>query len=73
VLQQILVLTAAGKLFSLAENNIQPDGFDGHHGRGRSSEWAGAIFFLHAKWLFVNIQTPGVTLAITAPWRDGLI
>ena len=32
-------------------------------------EFAGATFL--DDWLFVNIQTPGVTLAITGPWRDG--
>lgn len=36
-----------------------------------SSEWAGATFY--GKWLFVNIQSPGVTFAITGPWwRGGL-
>ena len=34
----------------------------------RDSEWAGATFSPDGKTLFVNIQTPGVTLAITGPW-----
>jgi uncharacterized protein len=33
------------------------------------NEWAGATFF--GRWLFVNIQTPGVTFAITGPWHRG--
>lgn len=36
-----------------------------------SSEWAGACF--HDRWLFVNIQTPGVTFAITGPWENGAL
>ena len=33
------------------------------------SEWAGATFY--NKWLFVNIQSPGITIAITGPWENG--
>lgn len=36
-----------------------------------SSEWAGACFY--ERWLFVNIQTPGVTFAITGPWENGAL
>lgn len=32
----------------------------------RDSEFCGAAF--HGDWLFVNIQWPGVTVAITGPW-----
>jgi secreted PhoX family phosphatase len=32
-------------------------------------EFAGATFF--GDWLFVNIQTPGITFAITGPWDSG--
>jgi len=34
----------------------------------RQQEWAGAHFSPDGEWLFVNIQTPGVTFAITGPW-----
>lgn len=37
----------------------------------RTSEWAGACFDPAGEFLYVNIQTPGVTFAITGPWRDG--
>jgi secreted PhoX family phosphatase len=37
----------------------------------RSQEWAGATFSRDGDWLFVNIQTPGVTFAITGPWHRG--
>lgn len=34
----------------------------------RKSEFAGPVFSPSGKTLFVNIQTPGLTLAITGPW-----
>lgn len=34
-----------------------------------SREFAGATFY--GKWLFVNIQSPGITFAITGPWNRG--
>ena len=37
----------------------------------RSNEFAGACYSPDGKWLFVNIQTPGVTFAITGPWEKG--
>ncbi|MCX2861492.1 DUF839 domain-containing protein [Paucibacter sp. PLA-PC-4] len=51
-------LSAAGKLASLA-------------GDRRSSEFCGACFDPTGRYLFVNIQTPGITLAITGPWGNG--
>ena len=37
----------------------------------RQSEWAGACYSPDGRWMFVNIQTPGVTFAITGPWEHG--
>jgi uncharacterized protein len=37
----------------------------------RGQEWAGACF--HHRWMFVNIQTPGITFAITGPWDNGAL
>lgn len=37
----------------------------------RGSEFAGACFY--DRWLFVNIQSPGVTFAITGPWDNGAL
>ena len=37
----------------------------------RGSEWAGATFDPTGEWLFVNIQDPGITFAITGPWHRG--
>ena len=44
--------------------------FDGSNRRSFTSrEWCGACFY--GRWLFVNIQSPGVTFAITGPWENG--
>lgn len=37
------------------------------------SETAGPCFSPDGKWLFVNLQYPGLTLAITGPWERGPI
>jgi secreted PhoX family phosphatase len=37
-------------------------------GNQKQNEWAGATFSPDGRWLFANIQTPGVTFAITGPW-----
>lgn len=36
----------------------------------RESEFAGPVFSPSGKTLFVNIQSPGLTLAITGPWKS---
>ena len=36
-------------------------------------EWAGATFSQDGEWLFLNLYSPGVTVAITGPWQDGYI
>lgn len=37
------------------------------------SELTGAGFSPDGKWLFVNLQYPGATLAITGPWEAGVL
>jgi len=44
---------------------------DGSSRSFTSREWAGATFY--GRWLFVNIQSPGVTFAITGPWENGAL
>ncbi len=39
----------------------------------RGSELCGACFSPDGKMLLVNVQSPGVTLAITGPWRNGML
>lgn len=50
-------VTPEGKLYTIARNVF----------RG-NSEFAGAVFSPDGSTLFVNIQYPGVTFAITGPW-----
>ena len=80
----LLGLTDDGNVFEFARNNIVltraqlyyagknanailGQGMDGPADfRGR--EWAGATFDPTGRWMFVNIQDPGITFAITGPW-----
>ena len=55
-------LTLDGSIFRFAENLIN------------GSEWAGATFEpKNGSWLFVSLQSPGITFAITGPWRNGAL
>ncbi|MDB4680048.1 PhoX family protein [Planctomycetaceae bacterium] len=72
--QRLHGLTPDGKLFTFARNNVQLQGErNGFKGDFRGSEWAGSTFSPDGKWLFVNLQTPGITFAITGPWGSGLL
>ncbi|AZM44615.1 phosphatase [Streptomyces sp. WAC 06738] len=71
-------LTTDGEIFRFAANNVDLRG--GTAGKNvaaddhRGSEWAGSVFEpKNGNWLFVNIQTPGITFAITGPWRQGAL
>jgi uncharacterized protein len=79
--QALRGLTLDGTIFPFCRNNVdfsatgsgpltRPSGrvFDRDF---RGSEFAGATF--HNEWLFVNIQTPGITFAITGPWDNGAL
>lgn len=68
--QRLQYLTATGQLSEFAANNVQlPPGTRGHHGDFRGSEWCGAVFSPDGRWLFANIQNPGLTVAITGDWE----
>jgi secreted PhoX family phosphatase len=54
-------LTPQGQIFDLARAAIA------------DSEFAGATFSPDGRTLFVNIQNPGVTLAIWGPWERGVL
>jgi uncharacterized protein len=60
--QFIRGLTRQGRIFDFARN-LTP-GFEGR-------EFAGATFSPDGATLFVNLQTPGITLAIWGPWEKG--
>jgi uncharacterized protein len=57
--QFIRGLTPDGRIFSFAENVLN------------DSEFAGSCFSPDGQTLFVNLQTPGLTLAIWGPWERG--
>ncbi|MFY9256084.1 MAG: alkaline phosphatase PhoX [Fuerstiella sp.] len=67
--QRIFALSQEGNLKLLAENNVELRGEkNGFKGDFRNKEWAGASFSPDGVWMFANIQTPGITFAITGPW-----
>lgn len=75
---RLLGLTRAGESFYLAKNNVeltdrQIAGADKRVAEGdyRGSEFCGACWDPRGETLFVNIQTPGITLAISGPWERG--
>ncbi|MFC7403002.1 alkaline phosphatase PhoX [Citricoccus sp. GCM10030269] len=55
-------VTTDGQIFDLAE--LASD---------NTSELAGATFSPDGQILFFNVQTPGITYAITGPWKNGAL
>ena len=71
-------MTPDGEIFRLAENDVvlppELQSTKGYAGDFSGSEWAGATFEpKNGNWLFVNLQSPGITFAITGPWRTGAL
>ena len=65
-------LTRGGQIFRFARNNILLAGErNGITGDFTKRELAGATYSPDGRWLFFNIQTPGITFAVTGPWADG--
>ncbi|MEJ1112244.1 MULTISPECIES: alkaline phosphatase PhoX [unclassified Kribbella] len=56
----VLSSTPGGPTYAIARNMLN------------DSEFAGPAFSDDGKVLFVNLQSPGITFAITGPWRDYL-
>lgn len=50
-------VTPEGKIFTLARNS------------NAQGEFAGGCFSPDGKWFFINLQTRGLTLAVTGPWE----
>ena len=72
---RLIVVNKHGQTIELGENNIVIDEPIGgkpaiNPGDYRRAEWAGANFSPDGTTLFVNIQTPGITFAITGPWNS---
>jgi uncharacterized protein len=62
--QYVRGLTRQGQIFDFAKNLVP--GFE-------NREFAGATFSPDGQTLFVNVQTPGLTLAIWGPWEKGAL
>ena len=72
--QFLIGLTPEGYAFRFCRNTVLLNGeVNGIVGDFTNSEFAGATFDPSGRWLFVNIQTPGITFAITGPWRRGVL
>jgi secreted PhoX family phosphatase len=67
-------LTVDGEIFPFARNTIVLNGErNGFTGSFTGSEFAGACYSPNGEWLFVNVQSPGITFAITGPWENGAL
>jgi secreted PhoX family phosphatase len=66
-------LTTDGVIFRFIQNNVdlRTIPWNGFNQDYRGSEFAGACYSPDGKWLFVNIQSPGISFAITGPWGSG--
>ena len=58
---RLMGLDPEGRLFEFARNRLS------------LGEFAGVTYEPGGNWLFVNIQRPGMTLAITGPWGRGCL
>jgi secreted PhoX family phosphatase len=80
----LLGLLPSGLSYEFARNNITIASADapklvaaGHNpaaigtGDFTGQEFAGATFDSSGRYLFVNVQTPGITFVITGPWKKG--
>ncbi len=54
----LIGVTPSGEIYKFAHNALE------------TGEFAGACFSPNGHTLFVNIQTPGITLAIWDPWNS---
>ncbi|MGH4018665.1 MAG: alkaline phosphatase PhoX [Pseudonocardiaceae bacterium] len=55
-------VTTRGEIFDFCEFNGPND-----------SEWAGATFSSDGRVLFFNLQSPGISYAVTGPWERGAL
>ncbi|MES2830670.1 MAG: alkaline phosphatase PhoX [Pseudomonadota bacterium] len=77
--QRLMGLTAEGDPYIFAKNNVNLTPGEvaaagksaGAAGDNRTNEFAGACFDPTGRYLFANIQTPGITFAISGPWAKG--
>ena len=65
---RLLALNRRGELNEVVRGNVVLSGERGFFGDFRTSELAGACFDRDGDWMFLNIQRPGLTVAIRGPW-----
>jgi secreted PhoX family phosphatase len=75
---RLVGLTRDGQCFHFAKNDVEltasqiaDAGKTVAEGDYRDSEFCGACWDPFGRTLFVNLQSPGITLAITGPWWKG--
>jgi uncharacterized protein len=67
-------LTRKGEIFRFAQNGVVLTGEKNDiTGNFSGSEFAGACYSPDGQWLFFNVQSPGITFAVTGPWQDGAL
>jgi secreted PhoX family phosphatase len=67
-------LTPTGDIFRFCQNNVVLNGQrNGLSGSFTGSELAGATYSPDGRWLFFNVQTPGISFAVTGPWERGAL
>lgn len=67
-------LTLDGEIFDFARQSVVLKGErNGFSGDFRSMEVAGVTFSPDGRWLLFNVQTPGITFAVTGPWANGVL
>ncbi len=71
-----IVLTEADiatidRVFPGTQANFWDNPANNGAGDYQGREWAGATFY--RRWLFANVQSPGVTFAIRGPWGRGAL
>jgi hypothetical protein len=69
--QRIHGLTRDGQLFPFIRNNVALNGERGYRGDFRDREFTGVTFSPDGRWMFFNIQSPGITFAVMGPWEEG--
>lgn len=75
---RMIALTPEGESFYFGKNNVELStaqlanaGKSAEAGDHRDSEFCGGCWDPSGNTLFVNIQSPGIALAITGPWWRG--
>lgn len=79
--QRLMALQADGSSYEFASNNynftaaqLAAAGKAGRvTGNQRNTEWCGSVFSPDGRVLFANLQSPGLTVAITGPWAKGTL